>query len=92
MMFCKAINKNSQVINHLVLEYGNNFGQHISPTMCKLYGGGSFVSRLRHIVDIHRFTVRQTLFNYLGVHIFKCRPRTHYFHIIANIVFAMLAT
>lgn len=57
IIFCKATQSNAQVISYLLQEYGHCTNQHISPTKCKLYGGGTSRYRLMHTADMLGFTI-----------------------------------
>lgn len=78
--FAKLMEKNVHFIYHLIQEYGQNYGQYINRIKYKFYDGGTYESRLRHVVDMLGFIVDHASFNYIGVPIFKCKPRTHHHH------------
>lgn len=47
---------------------------------------------MRHIAYILELYVGQTSFNYIGVPIFKVKPKTHHLQTIVDVVWAKLAT
>jgi hypothetical protein len=67
----------------LFVRYANCSGQVINAAKSTIYSGGISQARLINIVTVFGFKVGSP-FNYLGVPIFKGRPKARYFYQIAD--------
>jgi hypothetical protein len=47
--------KNAKNIHDLLIEYGDNSGQHVSPNKSKLFGGSITTARLHSIAQVLGF-------------------------------------
>ncbi|MCI30513.1 RNA-directed DNA polymerase (Reverse transcriptase), partial [Trifolium medium] len=71
--------------------YANCSGQIINASKSTIFCGGIANARLAHIVDIFGFNVGVLPFNYLGVPIFKGKPKARHFTPIADRIKAKLS-
>jgi hypothetical protein len=92
MIFCKGSKKNALAVASLFLEYAANSGQIISPSKCMIFSGSISTARLAVISRILNFSHGTFPFNYLGVPIFKGRPKSVHLQSIADKIKIKLAS
>jgi hypothetical protein len=84
MVFCSGKISSLNALKNLFVRYANCSGQVINAAKSTIYSGGISQTRLDSIVNIFGFKVEALPFNYLGVPIFKGRPKASYFYPIAD--------
>jgi ribonuclease HI len=92
MIFCKATMRNARLIHDLLDEYGDNSGQRVSPNKSKLFGGSINTTRLHSLSHALGFSTGTVPFDYLGVPIFKGKPKRIHLQAIADRVKHQLAS
>ncbi|XP_045802493.1 uncharacterized protein LOC123896099 [Trifolium pratense] len=73
-------------------EYGANSGQRVSPHKSKLYGGSISPTRLNTLSNTLGFSLGSLPFDYLGVPIFKGKPKNIHLQALADRVKSKLAS
>jgi hypothetical protein len=91
MLFCKATSSNIQVLSSLFQRYAEASGQHVNPNKSFIFAGSVAHSRLNSIADSLGFNVGSLPFDYLGVPIFKGKPKKIHLQPIADKVKSKLA-
>ncbi|PNX82112.1 ribonuclease H, partial [Trifolium pratense] len=91
MVFCKGKLSSLQALQNLFISYANCSGQVINASKSTIFAGGISQARLDRIVDLIGFNVGSLPFNYLGVPIFKGKPKARYFYPIADKIKAKLS-
>jgi hypothetical protein len=84
MLFCSGKTSCLNALKDLFVIYANTSGQLINAAKSTLYCGGISQSRIHNMVNLLGFKVGSFPFNYLGVPIFKGRPKACYFFPIAD--------
>ncbi|KAK2411057.1 hypothetical protein QL285_046381 [Trifolium repens] len=84
MVFCSGKISSLNALKNLFVRYANCSGQVINAAKSTIYSGGISQTRLDSIVNIFGFKVEALPFNYLGVPIFKGRPKASYFYPISD--------
>jgi hypothetical protein len=84
MVFCSGKLSCIQALKNLFVRYANCSGQIINAAKSTIYSGGISQSRLNNIVNNIGFNVGSFPFNYLGVPIFKGKPKARFFNPIAD--------
>ncbi|GAU50480.1 hypothetical protein TSUD_409650 [Trifolium subterraneum] len=84
MVFCRGKLSCIQALKSLFIRYANCSGQIINAAKSTIYSGGITPSRLNIIVNNIGFNVGSFPFNYLGVPIFKGKPKATFFYPIAD--------
>jgi hypothetical protein len=79
MVFCKGKFSSLQALQNLFNKYANCSGQVINASKSTIFAGGISQVRLNHIVNLIGFNVGSLPFNYLGVPIFKGKPKASFF-------------
>jgi len=79
MIFCKGIHSNIQNLTDLFIKYAQVSGQCVNPSKSSIYGGAISNHRLSSIATQIGFKIGSLPFTYLGVPIFKGKPKTFYF-------------
>lgn len=92
MIFCRSSKQNLLNLMNLFRAYGEASGQLISADKCRFYTGTSQSRRLGLLADILGFHSGQLPFTYLGVPIFRGRPRKSHLQPIADRIKAKLAS
>lgn len=92
MIFCRGTKQNLKNIMVLFKVYGEASGQNISPEKCKFYCGSLSHRRLAEIASVLGFNAGSLPFTYLGVPIFKGKPKTSHLQPIADKIRNKLAT
>lgn len=91
MIFCKGTSSNINVLKNVFLKYGEASGQFVNPQKSSIYAGSITNHRLNQIAQNLGFTIGTLPFQYLGVPIFKGKPKYIYFNSIADRVKCKLA-
>jgi hypothetical protein len=91
MLFCKASSSNIQALSDLFQRYAEISGQHVNPQKSFIYAGSVIPSRLNNIAATLGFNVGSLPFDYLGVPIFKGKPKKIHLQPFADKVKAKLA-
>jgi hypothetical protein len=91
MIYCKGNFDGLQALQHLFTRYADSAGQVISARKSTIYAGGISQNRLQNIVNLLGFEIGTLPFNYLGVPIFRGKPKTIHLQPIADKVKAKLA-
>jgi len=76
LIFCKGIITNIRNIMDLFEDYGNYSGQFVNASKSKFYAGYLPLSRINIITSLTGFSQGCLPFSYLGILLFKGRPRT----------------
>ncbi|MCI10142.1 RNA-directed DNA polymerase (Reverse transcriptase), partial [Trifolium medium] len=84
MVFCRGKLSCLQALKNLFTDYANCSGQVINASKSTIYSGGISQVRLTQIVNLIGFNIGSLPFTYLGVPIFKGRPKARYFIPIAD--------
>ncbi|PNX83757.1 ribonuclease H, partial [Trifolium pratense] len=84
MVFCSGKISCLNALKILFVKYANCSGQIINANKSTIYSGGVTQTRLHNIVNLFGFKVGCLPFTYLGVPIFKGRPKASYFYPIAD--------
>ncbi|PNY03176.1 ribonuclease H [Trifolium pratense] len=91
MVYCTGRNSNLVALKDLFTSYALASGQVVSAQKSTIYSGGISHSRLLQIAQYIGFSIGSLPFNYLGVPIFKGRPRVAYLQPVADKIKAKLA-
>lgn len=91
MIYCKGNIGSLEALRDFFTKYVNSAGQVISYRKSTIYSGGISPTRLQNIINLLGFTVGTLPFNYLGVPIFKGRPKACYLQPIADKVKSKLS-
>jgi hypothetical protein len=84
MVFCKGKLSGLKELKKLFNNYALQSGQVISTAKSTIYSGSITHGRLNIIVDLLNFKVGALPFNYLGVPIFKGKPKSSYLQPVAD--------
>jgi len=76
MLFCKASNSNIQALTNLFQKYAQISGQFVNPQKSFIYAGSINHHRLLNIATSTGFNIGSLPFTYLGVPIFRGKPKT----------------
>jgi len=76
LIFCKGTLKNIDNIMQLFKEYGDFSGQSINASKSKFYFGSIHMSRIVAIASITGFSYGSLPFVYLGIPLFRGKPKT----------------
>lgn len=91
MIYCRGNIESLESLKNLFTIYANSAGQVISARKSTIFAGGISHTRIQNIINLLGFEFGTTPFNYLGVPIFKGRPKVIYLQPIADKVKAKLA-
>lgn len=75
MIYCKCKFRSLEALKFLFTRYANSSGQVISASKSTLFAGGISQNRMHNIINLLCFSVASFPLNYLGVPIFKGRPK-----------------
>jgi len=75
MIFCKGTISNLNCLKNIFLAYAETSGHMVNPHKSSIYGGSISNHRLNHIANISGFKIGSFPFTYLGVPIFKGKPK-----------------
>lgn len=84
MVFCKAKAASIQALKDLFQRYAAVSGQMVNPAKSTMYAGSISNSRISQIADQTGFNIGSLPFNYLGVPIFKGKPKARFLLPIAD--------
>jgi len=84
MVFCKGTNSNINVLKQVFLDYAEASGQVVNPQKSSIFAGSISNHRLNHIANQIGFNIGSLPFTYLGVPIFKGKPKKAYFQPLAD--------
>lgn len=84
MIFCKGKLTSVEALKDLFNKYAECSGQYINPAKSTTFSGSISRGRLSHIVNLLGFNSGQLPFNYLGVPIFKGKPKASHLQSIAD--------
>lgn len=91
MVFCKRTKRGLRNLMQLFSEYAEVSGQHSSLRKCRFFVGSIAARRLAEIKEVLGFQQGHIPFKYLGVPIFKGKPKVAYLQSIENRIKAKLA-
>jgi hypothetical protein len=91
MVFCRGKSSCIKALKDLFTDYAINSGQVINASKSTIYPGGISQVRLANLVNLIGFNTGSMPFNYLGVPIFKGKPKARYFYSIADKIKAKLS-
>lgn len=91
MVFCKGKLSVIQALKNLFTDYANCSGQHINPSKSLMFSNSISNSRMNFLVNMLGFSIGTLPFNYLGVPIFKGKPKAACLQPIADKVKLKLA-
>lgn len=91
MIFCRGTLSNARKLMHIFALYGEASGQVINTQKSKFYSGSLTGRRLANISNILGFAAGRLPFTYLGVPIFKGKPKKSHLQPIADKIKAKLA-
>jgi hypothetical protein len=78
MIFCKGKLSNIDALMNLFDRYAASSGQNINPAKSTIFAGSINQARLHNIADKLGFSIGSTPFVYLGVPIFKGKPKARF--------------
>lgn len=84
MIFCKGKFSNIEALQHLFQRYALNSGQCVNPSKSTIFAGSFNSTRLNLIADKLGFGIGSLPFIYLGVPIFKGKPKSCHLRPIAD--------
>jgi hypothetical protein len=84
MLFCKGTAANMQTLSQFFQRYANVSGEIINPQKSTIFGGSISNDRLIQIAENFGFNIGTLPFIYLGVPIFKGKPKSCYFRPIVD--------
>jgi hypothetical protein len=79
MLFCKGNSSNIHHLSNFFARYAQVSGQIINPKKSTIFAGSIPSSRLQFIASALGFKIGSLPFLYLGVPIFKGKPKATYF-------------
>lgn len=91
LVLCKGTKKNLEALMSLFRRYSSASGQHLSLNKCRFYSGNISATNSALIASQLGFSAGHLPFNYLGVPIFKGKPRRIHLQPIADKIIAKLA-
>jgi len=91
MLFCKGTTSNLNCLKDIFMKYAETSGQLVNPQKSSIYAGSISNHRLSQIATMIGFKIGTLPFTYLGVPIFKGKPKKSYFQPIADKVKVKLA-
>ncbi|CAK8542751.1 unnamed protein product [Lathyrus sativus] len=91
MLFCKAKPYNMEALKSLFLKYAQCSCQHVNPHKFIIYAGSTTSSRFTLLAQTLGFKEGQLLFSYLGISIFRGKPKAVYFQPLVDRVKAKLS-
>lgn len=75
LILCKGDIRSLEALMKIFHEYGEASVQYLNPNICKYFTGNISSTKSARISSILGFSVGSFPFNYLGVHIFRGKPR-----------------
>ncbi|XP_019431738.1 PREDICTED: uncharacterized protein LOC109338847 [Lupinus angustifolius] len=92
LIFYKGIKRNLLAFKKLVTTYAQASGQHISLSKCRFYSASDSPRRIFALSSTLGFSSSRLPFNYLGVPLFKGKPRKVHLQAIADRIILKLAS
>ncbi|CAJ2637186.1 unnamed protein product [Trifolium pratense] len=92
MLFCKGTSSNIEVLSSFFARYAQISGQYINPHKSTIFAGSITHTRLTSIASSLGFCIGTLPFMYLGVPIFKGKPKAVYFQPLVDKVKMKLAS
>jgi len=92
MIYCKGKRAGFQALKELFTRYAECSGQVINVRKSSIHAGGISQDRLQSIVEMLGFSIGELPFVYLGVPVFKGKPKPIYFQSIMDKVKIKLAS
>ena len=92
MIFCRGNISSVDALKELFLEYASCSGQHTNPSKSTIYAGSISPGRLNYLVNYLGFQAGTLPFNYLGVPIFKGKPKKFHLQPLADKIKVKLST
>lgn len=84
MIYCKGKFDSLQALKDIFSRYANSAGQIISTVKSTILVGGITDNRLQNFINLLGFSIGSLPFNYLGVPIFKGKPKSIHLQPIAD--------
>ena len=91
MIFCKGKRSCVEALIDLFTKYAQESGQKVNPNKSTVFTGSIPSTRLNQLINIIGFNLGTLPFNYLGVPIFKGRPKARYLQPIADTIKSKLS-
>ena len=91
MVYCRGKISGLEALKELFTQYAYCSGQSINLRKSSIHAGGINQQRLNHLANLLGFSIGNLPFIYLGVPIFKGRPKTIYFQSTADKIRLKLA-
>jgi hypothetical protein len=91
MIFCKGKMSGLIALKELFQTYASISGQVINCSKSTIYSNSISNARMNNIVQLLNFTTGTFAFNYLGVPIFKGKPKTSYLQPVADKIYMKLS-
>lgn len=92
LIFCKGTKKSLEALMNLFSRYGQASGQQLSLGKCRFYASNISSRRVSAISSLLGFAAGHLPFFYLGVPLFKGKPRRIHLKPIADIILLKLAS
>ncbi|KAF1882437.1 hypothetical protein Lal_00039085 [Lupinus albus] len=92
LIFCKGLKSNLLALKRLIQDYATASGQHMNLAKCKFYTSCGNARRIQKLYEILGFSAGSLPFFYLGVPLFKGKPRRIHLQPIADRIIDKLAT
>lgn len=92
MVFCKGNIASVNALKDLFWTYATASGQHINPAKSTIYAGSISQGRLNYLVNYLGFQAGELPFNYLGVPLFRGKPKKSHLQGIADKIKIKLAS
>jgi hypothetical protein len=92
MLFCKGTSANIEILSSFFAKYAQISGQHINPQKSTIFAGSISQARIINIASSLGFCIGSLPFLYLGVPIFKGKPKAIYFQPLMDKVKLKLAS
>ncbi|CAL0324041.1 unnamed protein product [Lupinus luteus] len=92
MIFCKGLKKDIQSLKTLFSDYASASGQTLNLSQCKFYTSSSSHRTIANLISWLGFSAGQLPFTYLGVPLFRGKPRKIHLQPIADKIISKLKT
>ncbi|XP_019462933.1 PREDICTED: uncharacterized protein LOC109361856 [Lupinus angustifolius] len=92
LIFCKGVKIELLCLKKLVMDYAQVSGQQINTRKCRFYVINANARKINDISSLLGFVRGSLPFNYLGVPLFKGKPRRYHLQPISDRILAKLAT
>ncbi|KAF1899534.1 hypothetical protein Lal_00019662 [Lupinus albus] len=92
LIFYKGLKSNLLALNSLIKDYDQASGQHINSAKCKFYTFNGTTRRTSNLTTILGLNAGNLTLNYLGVPLFRGKPRRMRLQPIVDKIIAKLAT